>query len=179
MTKQQICVLPLTAWLQLQSLQWEAQAWNYSEVTAPTRILPDGNLKKDCWLLLRCIAHLFRVITRCKTKNKPFSFDPLQLESAHDNPECVSGYSILKLPQFSFKTHVSHLTYENANEDKTCQRTLASINLSQLLTVCILLGGKKSFTEFGMAQQWHCAVLFWLFNNLFKNPFWSWQLRSL
>lgn len=104
MTKQQICVLPLTVWLELQSLQWEIQAWNYSEVTAPPRILPDGNLKKDCWLLLRCIAHLFRVITRCKTKNRPFSSDPLQLESAHDNPEDVSGYSVLKLPQFSFKT---------------------------------------------------------------------------
>lgn len=104
MTKQQICVLPLAVWLELQSLQWEVQAWNYSEVTAPTGILPDGNLKKDCWLLLRCIAHLFRVITRCKTKNRSFSSDLLQLESAHDNPEHISGDSVWKLPQFSFKT---------------------------------------------------------------------------
>lgn len=97
--------------------------------------------KPEKRLLLRCIAHLFRVISRCKTKNRPFSFDPLQLDSVRDNPERVSIFCTETAAVFiQNSTSVSHLTYKNANENKPHQRTSTSINLSQLLTFCILLG---------------------------------------
>lgn len=52
------------------SLQWKVQARNNSEVMAPTRLLPDGNLKKDYFsdALLICSEQLVDV----KPKIDPF-----------------------------------------------------------------------------------------------------------
>lgn len=69
MSGKEICILLLTGWLQLQSLQWKVQAWNYFEVTAPTRLLADGNLKKDYFsdALLICSEQLVDVKPKIDT----------------------------------------------------------------------------------------------------------------
>lgn len=52
------------------------------------------------------------------------------------------------------QTSVSHLTYKNVNEDKPHQRTLLSINLSQPLTFCILLGERNHMQAY--LQNFKC-----------------------
>lgn len=112
--------------------------WSYGTYKTFTRWKPEKRL------LLRCIAHLFSVISRRKTKNRPFSFDLLQLDSVRDDPQHVSIFCTETTAVFiQNPTGVSHLTYENANEDKSHQRTPASINLSQPLTFCIPLGERN------------------------------------
>jgi len=87
---------------------------------------------------------LFRVISKRKIKNRPFSFNSLQLDSVHDDPEHVLIFCVETVAVFiQNPTSISRLTYKNTNAVKPCQRTLMSINLSQPLTFCILLGERN------------------------------------
>lgn len=146
MSGKEICILLLTGWLQLQSLQWKVRAWNYSEVTAPTRLSADGNLKKR--LLLGCIAHLFRAISRCQTKNRHFSFDPFQLNPVSKDPEHVFTFCTQKCSESAAAspwnpTSISHLTYNTACGDKPHQGTSVSTHKSQPLTFLTLMGKRN------------------------------------
>lgn len=116
--------------------------WSYSTYKTFSRWKPEKRL------LLRCIAHLFRAISRCKTKNRHFSFDPFQLDPVSKDPKhvfifCTQKYSESAAASPRNPTSISHLTYNTVRGDKPHQRTSVSTNVAQPLTFFILLGKRN------------------------------------
>lgn len=152
--------------------------------------------KPEKRLLLRCIAHLFRAISRCKPQNRPFSFDPFQLDSECNDPDhvlmlCTKTAAVFLQAPWS----VSHLTYGNANEDKTNHRTpkmqakIRQIKGHTWASACpscshvasswgeeILLRVNDIISSVPVMTLCSCPLV--MYSSL-KNPPWNEELRSL
>lgn len=143
--------------------------WSYSTYKTFSRWKPEKRL------LLGCIAHLFRAISRCQTKNRHFSFDPFQLNPVSKDPEHVFTFCTQKRSESAAAspwnpTSISHLTYNTACGDKPHQGTSVSTHESQPLTFLTLVGKKKSqpcsLREGNVSQ---CQCCSHLVNHILKN----------